>query len=153
MNNTTSNIDLGFRKKRFTIDGDENRVLEIDTTDMGTIGRFEQYSKQLSDLSNQYFTLGELLSNGESDAYSNKLKALDTEMRGIIDAVFGTNVCDVCAPSGTLFDPVNGQLKFEIIISALLNLYETEMSAELKKINARMQAHLKKYKNTKSNKS
>lgn len=144
MNNTSSNITLGFRRKRFTIDGDENRILEIDITDMATIGRFDQSTKRIDELGAEYVKLGSLL--GESfDAYSKKLEEIDTEMRSIVDHIFDAPVCEVCAPSGTMFDPVNGKLKFEIIIDAILSLYESEMSTELKKISDRVKEHTKKY--------
>ena len=37
------NIDLSvFRKKQFTIDGDENRILELDTSDLNIIKRIKE---------------------------------------------------------------------------------------------------------------
>lgn len=147
MDNNITNLSLGFRKKRFTIDGDENRVLEIDTTDMGTIGRFEKCAPQIDELSKNYATLGETFAEG-ADAYLTKLGELDQQMRNVIDEIFGTNVCEVCVPSGTVFDPVNGQFKYELVIGALIQLYENEMSAELKKVSDRVKKHTEKYAKT-----
>ena len=75
----------------------------------------------------------------------DSLKKADTDMRELIDYIFDSNVSDICAPSGSMYDPINGQFRFEHIIDTLSGLYETSVTSEIKKITSNVQKHTDKY--------
>lgn len=144
----------GSRRKRFRIDKDDNRILELDTTDLSIIDRFQKKYTEMIDLIDNAFK------NVSSDAMSKEDGELDTEyvdsvigsisdvnikMRGIIDQIFNSNVSEVCAPFGSMLDPINGKFRFEHIFDTLIPLYENDIDAEMKKMNARVQKHTSKY--------
>lgn len=148
-------IDLSvIRKKRFRIDGDDNRILELNTSDLNILPRLKETYPKLMELNNQVAELsakasettdGTGLENGEFDSVIDTLAQVDTSMRELIDYIFDSNVSEICAPSGSMYDPINGQCRFEHIITCLTNLYETDMSAELDKLAKRTDKYTSKY--------
>lgn len=148
-------IDLSvIRKKRFRIDGDDNRILELNTSDLNILPRLKETYPKLMELNNQVAELsakasettdGVGLENGEFDSVIDTLAQVDTSMRELIDYIFDSNVSEICAPSGSMYDPINGQCRFEHIIACLTNLYETDMSAELDKLAKRTDKYTSKY--------
>ena len=60
-------------------------------------------------------------------------------------SIFDSNVSEICAPSGSMYDPINGQFRFEHIINVLAGLYETDIESELTSIAKRVQKHTNKY--------
>lgn len=143
-------IDLSVtRKKRFRIDGDNNRYLELNTSDMGIITRLNALYPRLDKLS-QEAAVKKLEAKDEDDestlsTISQALIKIDMEMRKILDDIFDSNVSEVCAPEGTLMDPFNGEFRFEHIIDVLSKLYTNNIHSEYKKMNARMKKHTSKY--------
>lgn len=143
-------IDLSAtRKKRFRIDGDNNRYLELNTSDMSIITRLNNLYPKLEKLS-QDASLKQLNKQEAEDEkaltkLSNALTKIDVQMRQIIDEIFDSNVSEVCAPSGSMFDPFNGEFRFEHIIDVLTKLYENNINSEFKKMSARMKKRTSKY--------
>ena len=137
-NNITPNISLGIKKKSFTIDGDENRVIYIDPTDMGIIGRMEAFSADIDPLLKSLKDVGE-------DGLVAKISEVDGILREKINQAFDYDVCSVCVPCGTMLDAVDGKFKFEIVVDALSQVYVDNISSEMQKVTARMAEHTKKY--------
>lgn len=143
-------IDLSAtRRKRFRIDGDNNRYLELNTSDMGVFSRLEQLYPRLQKLS-QDAAVKKLDAQNESDEdtlskIAQTLTKIDMEMREILDDIFDSNVSELCAPEGTLMDPFNGEFRFEHIIDVISRLYTNNLNSEYKKMNARMKKRTSKY--------
>lgn len=150
-NTFSGNIDfLSLRKKKFTIDGDENKVIELNTSDMGIITRVSEKYKLLIDLASSIGDLKDLDPNSETATddlieFSNALLDTDSKMRAIIDEIFDSNVSEVVAPFGSMYDPIDGEFRFEIIVSGLLKLYGETISRETQKIQDRVKQHTNKY--------
>lgn len=156
--NDVQDLDLSaIRKKRFRIDGDNNRILELNTSDMNIIVRLRDNYPKLTELANKVAELkysdeteseSEELTDAELQElfdFSTKFESIDNEMRNIIDRIFDSNVSEVCAPSGSMYDLLNGQFRFEHIIDRLTKLYETNISDEYKKMDQRIRKHTDKY--------
>ena len=146
-------IDLSpIRRRKFRIDGDGNRLLELNTTDLGIVTRLNETYPRLQELQNQYSSLQVSLdeegnvTDGSFNAMAEAVKDLDTKMRDHIDYIFDSDVSAKCAPSGTMFDPIRGSLRFEFIIDTLSKLYEEEISKNLQKRKDTMSKHTTKYK-------
>ncbi len=143
-------IDLSVtRKKRFRIDGDNNRYLELNTSDMSIITRLDNLYPKLQKLSQDAAV--KQLDKEETDEdktiskISQALTKIDAQMRQILDEIFDSNVSEVCAPAGSMFDPFNGTFRFEHIIDVLTKLYENNLNAEYKQMAARMKKRTAKY--------
>lgn len=144
------NIDLSStRKKRFTIDGDPNRILELNTSDLTIVNRLEEVYPHLLDLSRKAMSqLPDDLDVTMQDGLrtlSEALADIDAEMRGNLDYIFDSNVSQVCAPSGSMYDPFDGKFRFEHIIEKLSDEYENNMKKEYRRISAKVQKHTSKY--------
>ena len=157
-------LDLSvLRKKRIQIDlGDgKEHILEINTTDMGVITRLSDGYHRLTELDDALTTLSEVSAIEDDDTddtvqgklkdFSDRIKDIDSKMREIIDYIFDTNASEVCCPNGSMYDPiVDGKLRYEIIIDALMTLYSDSVSAEMAKTKSRIKSHTAKYTKKKS---
>lgn len=157
-NTQESIIDLNLdivRKKRFRIDNDDNRILELNTSDLNILARLKETYPKLVNLANSAFKdLPEVDSTAENynfltdEATSNvidTLKKCDAEMRELVDYIFDANVSELCVPDGSMYDPINGALRFEHIIDKLASLYESNISSEMDAISKRVKKHTDKY--------
>lgn len=143
------------RKKRFRIDGDDNRILELNTSDLNMLARLKEAYPRLMELTDKTFTkLPEpkssaddynFLEDADTTAVIQTLTEADKEMRDLMDYIFDSNVSEICAPDGSMFDPIGGTLRFEHIISALSPLYESDIETEMKNISNRVKKHTDKY--------
>lgn len=153
-NETTAlnNIDLSIlRKKRFTIDDDESKILELNTSDLSVVTRLSESYPKLNDLATKVATITDGTSDNEDNIESDlnimskTLTTIDDEMRDLVDYIFDSNVSKMCAPSGSMYDPINGQLRYEHIITILTGLYEDNLKKEITRIKNRVTSHTKKY--------
>jgi len=163
MDNTTQeqvlNLDLSStKKKKVRVNGDENSVFYINTSDFGIYGRMNDGVKKLYELFVGMKTKINDVANSEdvdeedensTEVFDGKLidvmKDTDAEMRSIIDCIFDAPVSDICAPDGYMFDVFEGQLRFEYVISAIAKLYETNLNAEFYKLKSRLNQKLPSY--------
>ena len=147
--NNIIDIDLSVtRKKRFRIDGDDNRVIELNTSDMTILNRLDEADRQLRELADKAnFELADV--EDENRDIVKELLATDKQMREIIDYLFDAPVSDVCAPDGSMYDPFNGKYRFEHIMEALFVQYENNIAEEIQKMRKNVQKHTSKYTNTK----
>lgn len=150
LQNEIIDIDLSVtRKRRIRIDGDDSRILELAVSDFSVIQRLRDVYPKLNELNQKAHDIG--LSTDDEDVETSinetasKLEEIDKEMRSLIDTIFDSNVSEICAPSGTMYDPFNGMFRFEIIIDKLMELYETNISREYKLMEKRVQKHTSKY--------
>lgn len=147
-------LDLSsIRKKRIRIDGDDNRILEINTSDLGVITRLKDAEQPLQELSEQAQKIAEIGNLEEDENFSKfaeELKSIDEKMRNIIDDIFRANVSEVCGVDGSMFDPISGSTRWEIIVKAISSLYEDNIAKEIEaqktnKANKTVHKHTDKY--------
>ena len=145
-------IDLtATRKKRFHVNrgtGAEG-VLELNTSDMSVITRLEDLYPKLEKLG-QEASLKQVTAEENSNErmtarIAKTLEKIDSQMREIVDEIFDSNVSEICAPDGSMFDPFNGEFRYEHIISTLSKLYEGNISAEFTKMSDRIKKRTSKY--------
>ena len=147
----TSNnvIDLSaLKKKQFDVNG---KVLELDTADLNILARFQSMYPTLYEEGAKLAKIEDMVKNSTADDGQNLtdmvqvLNDADKAMRDAIDFIFDSNVCEICIDHGSLFDPINGEYRFEHVINALLPLYEKDLQEETKKIQQRVKKHTDKY--------
>ena len=147
------NVDLGYvEKKKFAINGDINRLLELNVSDLNAIKRYNEASPKLEAFMQD--VQKELAKTEEEEdenlsKISEVLTKIDKEMRDCIDYIFDTNASEICAPSGNMFDPVNGQFRYEHIIECLSKLYAEGIGEEFKKMKNNTSKYTSQYTKTK----
>jgi len=157
--NTVNNVidlDLGvIRKKKFRLDHDDSRILELNTSDMNIIQRISETYPKLTALQEKAGKIMEGIDPAEKEdpdavlkdasVISARLKDVDAEMRELLDYMFDSNVSEVTAPDGSMYDPFNGSFRFEHIISVLMKQYEDNLQSEFTKMEKQLKKHTDKY--------
>ena len=123
------------RKKRFRIDGDDDRILYLDTSDFSILERYEKVLPKI----------GNCMKDSSDDVSTETMHNIDAELRELLDYIFDSNVSEVCAPSGYMFDLFNGEFRFEHIMQALLPLYEQNIEREYRKLRRNISKYTDKY--------
>lgn len=160
VNDEVEDINLSaIQKKRFRINGDNSKILELNTSDLGIVTRmssaYERLVKYMEEVGKILADLPEddidELSNGRDAEILKQLNAIDAEMRKELDYIFDAPVSEVCGYGGSMYDPLNGMFRYEHIMDALSKLYENNLNSEFnamrKRINAKTSKYTKKYHN------
>lgn len=159
VNDEVVDINLSaIQKKRFRINGDNSKILELNTSDLGIVTRmssaYERLVKYMEEVGKILADLPEddsELSNGRDAEILKQLDAIDAEMRKELDYIFDAPVSEVCGYGGSMYDPLNGMFRYEHIMDALSKLYENNLNSEFnamrKRINAKTSKYTKKYHN------
>ena len=157
------NISLS-HKKSFSIDGDINRIIQIDTSDLNVTVRLEEvYTDLLKlaiDATDRMASVKDNKEEEDDDAelksplsdYSEILKDIDKQMREKVDYIFDSPVSDICVPSGNMYSIVGGEFNFERVVDALITLYANDIASEFKKMQSRVKKHTDKYTNRRKKK-
>lgn len=146
-------VDLSvIAKKRFRLDGDDNRIIEINTSDLGIIKRLENAEEKLLKLADSVtkMDITSTSEDGEDDEFDSEkfneaLADIDKQMRDLIDYIFDSPVADKAGNCGTMYDPVNGKLRYEHIIDRLVGLYEADLRREASAISHKARMRASKY--------
>lgn len=133
-------INLGNERTQIRINGRNDSILELDLTDLGIADRLQKGYVKLQASVESIKNL-----SAEDEKLSEKLNEADKQMREAIDYIFDSNVSEVCCPSGTMFDPKDGEYKFERILNALLKLYDESITTEFNKMKKRVAEEVGKY--------
>lgn len=142
------------RKQRFRINGDNNRILELNINDMGIITRLSELYPKLQELADKATQIGndEDLNEDDPEQFKSQLdklgsqlKDIDNGMRDYIDKLFDAPVSEVCAPSGNMFDIVDGQFRYDNIIDTISKLYEANIEKETQALKSRLAKRTSKY--------
>ena len=154
--NDVIDLDLSVtKKKKFRFDKDDNRIVEINTSDMNLMQRVSEAYPKLQELQTKAAKLTEGLdvesTESESAAIKDiatmaeRLSAVDTEMRELLDYMFDAPVSAAAAPSGSMYDPFSGSFRYEHIITAVMKQYEDNLQSEFSKMEKQLKKHTDKY--------
>lgn len=156
VNDNVIDLDLSvIVRKKFRFNKDDSRILELNTSDMNILARISETYPKLNALQQKAAKLMDGLDNGEREnpedimndvsVMAERLKAVDTEMRGLLDYMFDSNVSEITAPDGSMYDPFNGSFRFEYIITLLMKQFEDNLQSEFKKMERQLKKHTDKY--------
>lgn len=143
-------IDLSeTAKRKFRINGDNSRLVELNPSDLSIITRIDTADKKLKSCIESLQSLADAPSETEEDIKSLgvKFSKIDDEMRKLVDYIFQSNVSEVCVPKGqgSMYDPFNGKYRYEHIIEALINFYHSNIQSEYTKMRATVAKKTSKY--------
>jgi len=143
------------RKKRIRIyiSDEESRILELNTSDVNIVSRLDSTTPKLEKLAERAQEMQKLTEEGidvEEHAenfskFAEVLTDIDNQMRELVDYVFQSNVSEICASDGSMFDPLDGKLRYEIIIQSLTPLYQDNFTEEEKRVANAVNKHMDKY--------
>lgn len=152
MSETTAfaNINVNIQTKRkVTINGDENTYIEINPNDLGIISRFGSTIPKLSNLSEEFMSIG---TDAESDdslesvvRVADKFDEVNNKVIELVNSIFDADVCTPIMKGSSMFTITNGEFAFETIISAILTLYSDTIQTETEKLQAKMKKYTSKY--------
>jgi hypothetical protein len=154
VNNDIIDLDLSItKKKKFRFDKDDTRIVEVNTSDMNLMQRVNTAYPQLQALQEKASKLTEGLDKGSDERtaladmaiMAERLSAVDTEMRELLDYMFDAPVSAAAAPDGSMYDPFNGSFRFEYIIAIIMKQYEENLQSEFKKMEKQLKKHTEKY--------
>lgn len=140
------NLEHG-KRKRFTIDGDENRILELNTSDMGIFARFDEFEKESEKAVTDFAEFQASQEDFDLSELGRRFTELDKFLRDKLDYLFDTNFSAVVAPFGTMVDPIDGEFRFTYLIDVMGDVINGELTKEVKARNAKIREHTKKYVN------
>ena len=143
-------IDLApIKKKRFRINGDSSKILELNTSDVNIVSRLSKVYPKLQKLAEDATSFSEDEANDNSEEalakFAAKLETIDEKMSKLIDELFDANVSETCKDGGSMYDPFGGMFRFEHIINTLSSLYENNFNEEFAKMRQRVSKHTSKY--------
>lgn len=151
--NDTNFVDIqipGVSKQRFRINGDNDKILELNTSDVNIISRLNKGYNELMNLVNKVSEISTAADDKEPtekqlEKMAVKLDEIDGKMRGWVDYIFDSNVSEVCAGNASMYDPTDGKFRFEHIIESLGKLYAGTVNEEFEKMRKRVSKHTNKY--------
>lgn len=146
-------IDLSvIKKKKFRINGDNSKILELNTSDMGIVTRLKEAYPRLNDLmdsvADKFNSIpddGDEFDEEQLTAISNAVSEIDMQMRTEIDFIFNSNVSEICGSEGSMWDPIEGSFRYEHIIDKLAKLYENNLDKEYASMKRRVESKAGKY--------
>ena len=150
-NSGVINLDMHeAARTKIWVNGDNQKVLELNLSDIGVSARFNDVYPKLLALQDD---IGSMLEEGKpEDADDGQMTLLvsqfrevDKKMREYVDYIFDFPVCHVCCDGGSMYDLVGGQYRFEYIIEKISKLYDQRFTFEDKKLRDRMKSHTAKY--------
>lgn len=157
--NDIQDIDLSpIKKKRFRINGDSSKILELNTSDLSIVTRmssaYDRLVKHMEEVGKILSALpedNEELTDGKDKEILAQLDNIDAEMKKELDYIFDAPVSEVCGDGGSMYDPFDGMFRYEHIIDALTKLYENNLNSEFtamrRRVNTKTSKYTKKYHN------
>ena len=147
MAETMQNINLNLStKKKFTLDGDPDRVIELDISDINIIDRatiaFRNIEKLQADwealpvpgdIEGEDDNLAERFS--EIEDFSEKFSEIENKLKQEINFMFDSDISDTIFGTSSPFSIINGKFKFQHTVDVLMSLYENQIQSDIKKIN------------------
>lgn len=149
MSSNSNIIDIkigGIQRKRYRINGDDSKIIELNPSDFNITVRLNEAYPKLAECESRIAELN--VSEDKKDnleSFAKTLSELDSEMRELIDYIFDSTVSDICCDGGSMYDLIDGYMRYEVIVDNLVKLYEDNIGKESKKIQKRIKSHTAKY--------
>jgi hypothetical protein len=127
VNQKTNSISFDDGRKDFLINNDPNKVIRINTGDIGIVARIDEAKQEVEKVYNKY---KDALDEQSVDAY----KACDKEIRDIIDYVFDYPVCEAMIGNASILGVVDGIPVFIKIVDVLTGVIMPYLDEEQRRV-------------------
>lgn len=125
--------------KEFDINGDKNRIIRIDTTDLNLGDRIETGRKELRKLAKKFETLTK--TTNSDDKMLKIIDDYDKQVRQQIDYMFDSPVSDIAFGNTNCLSVSGGNMLFENFLNALLPEIEKDIKDEEKASKKRIEKY------------
>lgn len=133
------NLNINTGIKEYSINGDESKILRINTTDMNILSRISKAEKELK-------KIAESCNNVTEDKAIEMLSELDTKVREQIDYIFDGKVSDIIFGNINCISAAGGKPIFENFLDAVLPVIKEDISAEQENLNKKVNKYTSKVK-------
>ncbi|MDE6500471.1 MAG: hypothetical protein K2L10_00060 [Ruminococcus sp.] len=117
--------------KRLVINGDENRVIVVNPTDVGIVARYKEKLPEIEKLSAE---------NGNSEEIPD---ILDKKVREFVDYIIGSPVSETVFGKTNCLSMAGGQTIFENFLTAYMEYMKPEIKAEYERSKSRVEKYTK----------
>ena len=150
---TTNNIQLNISEKQeYTINGNKENIIKLNPNDMGIIARTNAVVPKLNEAEKKYADLMiAMAESGKDDdefdieTFSEGFTKIDAELRETVNFLFDYDVCSVIAKDGSMYDLLDGEYRYVVVVETLIELYTETIAEETKKRFEKMKRHTAKY--------
>lgn len=133
-------------KTRFRVNGDNDKILELNTSDPNVLTRLNKGYKELVKLTDKVASLKyDENEENASDKLADALEDLDNQMKAQLDYIFDAEVGKVLAGNSSMYSIRDGKFRFETVIETLGNLYENSFNKEFEAMRKRVAKRTSKY--------
>ena len=140
---TSINFDEGY--KEYLINGDESRVIRVDTADYGILTRTSKANDaiqaRMKSTDIEIGTDGRALT--DDDTAIAEVEALEAFIREQVDFIFDAPVSDIAFGNKNALSTRKGVTLYERFINALMPIIEKDLEAENKASQARVDRYAK----------
>ncbi len=117
--------------KRLAINGDENRIIVVNPTDVGIVARYKEKLPEIERLSAE---------NGNSEEIPD---ILDKKVREFVDYIIGSPVSETVFGKTNCLSMAGGQTIFENFLTAYMEYMKPEIKAEYERSKSRVEKYTK----------
>ena len=137
-------MELNFANgvQSYTVNGVED-ALRLNPTDAEMLQKIYLAMKDLEGKQKERAKVGKRSEDIE-ETFS-RLHALDQEMRGVLDILFGIGVCEKIFGEMSLYASADGLPVWENFILAVIDLFDDSVKREAALSDKRIQKHVQKY--------
>lgn len=130
------NLQFDDGLKRLAINGDENRIITINPTDIAVIKRYNEVIPQLDELSEKYKEIPQ-------EKTVEAISELDKKAREFIDYIIGSSVSETVFGTANCLSYAGGQTIFENFLTAYMNYMTPAIKSEYEKSKKRIEKYTK----------
>lgn len=131
-----NNLEFDDGLKRLAINGDENRIITINPTDIAVIKRYNEVIPQLDELSEKYKEIPQ-------EKTVEAISELDKKAREFIDYIIGSPVSETVFGTANCLSYAGGQTIFENFLTAYMNYMTPTIKSEYEKSKKRIEKYTK----------
>lgn len=131
-----NNLEFDDGLKRLEINGDENRIITINPTDIAVIKRYNEVIPQLDELSEKYKEIPQ-------EKTVEAISELDKKAREFIDYIIGSPVSETVFGTANCLSYAGGQTIFENFLTAYMNYMTPAIKSEYEKSKKRIEKYTK----------
>ena len=137
-----TNLEFNDGLKRLSINGDENRIITINPTDIAVISRYNEVLPKLDELTEKYKNTD----NISVDKTAEIISELDIKAREFIDYIIGSPVSDTVFGTANCLSCAGGHTIFENFLTAYMEYMTPAIKSEYEKSKNRVEKYTKQIK-------
>lgn len=115
--------------KRLAINGDENRVIVVNPTDVGIVARYREKLPEIEKLS------------PDTENSEEITDVLDKKVREFVDYIIGSPVSEIVFGKTNCLSVAGGQTIFENFLTAYMEYMKPEIKAEYERSKKRIEKY------------